>query len=156
MAHRTTALRVAAGLIAGALVGGALITVFYVVGRQAESHAPMLVLAAETPLAWLLLSLGWLTGMTLLGGPVWWLLHRLGGRGWPWLTALGALVPALVIAAVWLAERLAGGHGYAATADEIAEEVGLMVAFGAVGGVTGWTVWRVAYRREAEADVSVF
>lgn len=101
-----------------------------------------------------------------IGGPAWWLMHRLGRRGWADALALGAgltFVLSLGIAASggYLPTYLMTYSGYQALRDPAAHMVSGRLSWlwtieaaalmAAIGAVVGLTVWRIAYRHVAEA-----
>ncbi|CAN5230453.1 hypothetical protein BH11PSE2_BH11PSE2_17240 [soil metagenome] len=53
---------------------------------------------------------GWATGLMIVGGPVWWVAHRLGARSWLFAVVLGAALPAPF---VYLALNLRASVGFA-------------------------------------------
>jgi hypothetical protein len=101
----------------------------------------------------------WLAGLTLIGAPAWWLLHRHRLRGWraailvgmalTFIASMALAIPLPTRGTAYSSADRGGltvvdnrltAHGWAEAARK-----SLLVAF--VGGAVGWVVWRTAYRR---------
>ena len=84
----------------------------------------------------------WLAGLTAIGGPCWWILHRLGAQS-PWTAPLaGALLTLLV----------AGGYLVLSSvpADRTSIQAWMFVlGLTAIGALTGWVLAKVAYPKKA-------
>ncbi|MDG2529348.1 hypothetical protein [Caulobacter endophyticus] len=85
----------------------------------------------------------WLTGLCLLGGPVWWWLHRRGVRSPGAGAATGAVLTALAVAAVLLScgDRL--------PQDLVGSPWAFCVGLVAIGGLIGLLTVAFAYRARA-------
>jgi hypothetical protein len=79
------------------------------------------------------------TGLCLLGAPGWYLLHRYGLRGWVSLTILGATFTSV-------ANFLLNAPPVIATAVDLRGRIEWALVMGVVGGLTGFVMWRIAYR----------
>lgn len=110
----------------------------------------------------------WLVSISLLGGPIWFWLHRAGLRHL-WVAAIvGALVPmfgSVAYSTNMFKGRTDSGYSEYAGGGQIWES-GVLTPFGwqsafqgalvygVMGAVIGCLIWRVAYRRSESPDVS--
>ena len=140
-ASRLTPKRIARAILLGALTGGGLTVVMFVVnsyllpgtgvGVQDEGSV------AGVLLVWFLLALlilaAWGAGIVLLGGPLWLVLHKLGAR---------QRVNAMIVGAL-----LAGSGGYVlGLVARAPHPVAWFLAFALIGTLSGYVVWKHAYR----------
>lgn len=153
--------RVGAAIVAGALIGGVIITLHWLI-TVARALGPAFVFgkgAGGALIVFMGAFLAWLAGLILIGGPIWWLLHRHHLHGWraAALAAFAATFAAGLILAIPLphkggAFREADRGGVLVENDQLtaygwlkAAEGALLLSF--VGAAAGLAVWRVAYRR---------
>lgn len=134
----TSAGRVVAALLLGALNGGVL-TSGMVLAAGLIQYPPILSLqlaALALPLA----IVGWLIGLVVIGGPIWWLLRKSNARPTRLAAWIGAVLAPL--AAIGPPVILTFGHG------DMDWSLSIQVAaFAAFGAVVGWTTARAAYGR---------
>lgn len=132
--------RVLFAMLTGAGYGGLLVAAVTVVVMVVTGAGPLafwvglMSLAFATPI--------WFAGILVVGGPVWWVLHRLGLRSRAVSSAAGATLVLLMVGGVFTLTDAApeGGEGFG---------VLLIIApLVAIGAVVGWTVARSAYRAE--------
>jgi len=131
-------------MLTGAAYGGLLVAVLTVVAMVVTGGAALafwiglMSLVFATPI--------WFIGIALVGGPVWWVLHRLGLRSRPVSSAAGAALVFLVVGGFF---TLKSG------APEGGEWFGVLLVTGplaAIGAVVGWIMARSAYRNEGVAQ----
>ena len=85
----------------------------------------------------------WLVGLTVLGGPCWWILHRSGVRS-PWTAVLAGASLTLSVAGGYIALS-------PVPADRGSIEAWIFVAgLTAIGAVTGRVLAKVAYQKGAQ------
>ncbi len=124
------------GVLAGAAAGGFLLSAEAFVamawppyGCGPACGSAMLGTLLFLGLASLIAAFIYGLGLALLAGPLWWLLHRSGYRGWLAAVLLGAVLN-LVVGVV-----IAGCS------------LGIVACLTGTGAVVGLLVWRVAYRK---------
>jgi hypothetical protein len=78
-------------------------------------------------------------GLCVFGAPGWYLLHRYNFRGWMSPTILGAALTSV-------ANFLLDSPPVIATAVDLHGRVAWALVMGIVGGLTGFVMWRIAYR----------
>lgn len=137
--YETTLGRAALALIAGAGMGVALLTAIVIMFDDPNVNALVLFASQTAPLVFGFL----LTGLVIVGAPIWWCLHRLGLRGWGAMVFGAALGPYGVLLIFFtLAEGPAALPAALRTFVQ-SEYAAAVPAFGAMGAV----IWAVAYRR---------
>jgi hypothetical protein len=143
---RTTALRLVAAYAVGPVVGlvAFMIGTFLFYGPSAFTPSPseggadensgtlMFTVVVGVPLLWA-------TGLILVGGPIWYLLHSLRLNGPLPFVGTAALTGALAACLLWRMP-MAEGPGYPSLA--------YMMTIGGGGALlVGLAMWRLAYRR---------
>ena len=127
------------GAYGGLLVAAASAIGMIVVGAGAFAFwAGLMIFVIATPI--------WFIGIVIVGGPVWWVLHRLGLRSRRAASAAGGVVIFLVVGAFFSLKGNAprGGDWFGVLA--------VAAPLAAIGAVVGWTVARSAYRRPESAE----
>jgi hypothetical protein len=118
----------------GLLVAAVTVVVMVVTGASALGlWAGFISLALAPPI--------WFVGILVVGGPVWWVLHRLGLRSRAVCSAAGATLVLLVVGGLLI---LSGAP------PEVRAWPGFLVIIaplGAIGAIVGWTMARSAYSR---------
>jgi hypothetical protein len=131
-------------MLTGAGYGGLLVaavTVVVMVAMGAGALAfwiGLLSVAFATPI--------WFVGILVVGGPVWWILHRLGLRSRVVCSAAGATLVLLVVGGSFAL------NGAAPQGDEWFGVLLIIAPLAAIGAIVGWTVARSAYRTERPAN----
>ena len=124
MTHSTTLGRAALALLAGALVGGNLSMALLIAGFGPPAQGEALQI-------WLIMQVYWLGGVLIFALIPFVLFHYSNLRQWYAMTALGTLT--MVSISLYAFKGLAAGSG--------------LMTLAAIGGIVGWVIWRVAYRR---------
>lgn len=137
-------------VLLGASVAGFLMAVYFFVDL---TFVPHIRFVGENDLSWglevsVITFLLWGAGITALGVPAWYLLHRYGFRNWLSAAALGFVLPFIVSGRGADTLSVIAGypqrHGW--------EIRWLDVAYGAIGIVIGLIIWRTAYGRTPQSD----
>lgn len=130
---------VVAGLLLGALCGAVLVSGMILATAlfQYDTVTSLAFAAVALPVA----LVAWLVGLTVIGGPIWWLLRKSNSRP----TRLAALVGGVATALLM--------GGWSATLALVSGDSNLrdllpILEFGLFGCVVGWVVARVAYGRQ--------
>jgi hypothetical protein len=126
MTHTTTIGRAILAMLVGALVGGNLSMGLLIAGFGAPEPG-------QTFQIWLIMQAYWLGGILIFAAIPFILMHISNLRQWYGMTFVG------VITMVMLAYYAFKGI----------QSNGSLVALVIIGGVVGWAIWRVAYRRTA-------
>jgi hypothetical protein len=139
--------RILLALGVGALVGGLVTIILFAVsayllpsvGPGVEAQVDFSFGVVGTWAALGLISIGaWAAGLTLIGGPAWFVMHRMGLRARFHAMTIGAL--------------LAGGAGYVFGALAYAPyPTAWFVAFALIGMAVGYIIWRLCYGRKSLA-----
>jgi len=129
MTHNTTIGRAVLAMLVGALVGGNLSMGLLI----AEHGAPD---PSQTIQIWLIMQAYWLGGILIFAAIPFVLMHISNLRQWYGMTFIG------VITMVMLSYYAFTGVGQGSS---------LLILAG-IGGIVGWVIWRVAYRRVSLAD----
>ncbi len=152
--RETSPLRVALGLLSGAVVGAA---VFWV-GAMTVDHSPITQSLHLTTFLSLTAVTGviWLAGLLVLACPIWFILHRLRARGPLAATTLGSVLSFLFFFGAmtnWFGLNAPGSPIGAATLRDLDWWRGLEAAgwMTPLGALVGLVVWRVAYKRVSRA-----
>ncbi|MGR4865753.1 hypothetical protein [Caulobacter sp. LARHSG274] len=143
---RETARCLGAGNVLAALVlatatGSGLTALLFVGGAALPPSIDRIVMAIpDLPLFFFSACPVWLAGLMAIGGPCWWMLHRLGARS-PWTAPLaGALLTLLT----------AGGYLALSPTERSSIEAWMFVAgLTAIGAVTGRVLVKIAYAKGA-------
>lgn len=124
MVYKATVLRALAALAGGAVVGGSLsmTLVIFVLGPPAPN---------EYILIWLAISAYWMAGLWVFAVIPWAVFHYLRLRQWYVLTMQG--VATMVVVGLFFFTGVSDINGLSIIAP--------------IGGIVGWTIWRIAYRR---------
>ncbi|MGH7024427.1 MAG: hypothetical protein ACREEB_12680 [Caulobacteraceae bacterium] len=160
--HATSPTRVALGILAGAGVGGALVTAQWLRAAVQTFGAAFVAQVGARGAAIVAVGafVSWLAGLLLIGGPAWWLLHRHRLRGWRAavlsgmaLTFVAGMVLAIPVGSKGGSYSSADRGGMLVvdnhlTAHGWAEAAGRAALLAFVGGGVAFIVWRVAYRGE--------
>ena len=121
--------------------GWLLLEGFHSIGGGTLDAANLASGLAIDLVAYLLAAIVWAFAISWISGPVWWILHILGLRGWPWAMLLGALTLAGFIA-VADPGLFTGELVRPATNKAVA----ILAGFAGLGGALGVLIWRIAYR----------
>ncbi len=129
MEYKTGFLRALVAMLCGVLIGGNLsmglmITVF---GPPAPDQAMQI---------WLIMQAYWLAGVLVFAVVPFVLLHISNLRQWYGMTAIGIMT--MVSLSLYIFKGVGEGAGFFVLA--------------AIGGIVGWVIWRVAYRRVPLAE----
>lgn len=124
MTYITTPVRAILALFVGALVGGnlSLATLFMAFGSPAKGEAMQI---------WLVMQAYWLGGVAVFAVIPFVLLHISNLRQWYAMTAIGVLTMGSL--SLYAFKGIGPGAG-----------LGMLAL---IGGIVGWVIWRVAYRR---------
>ena len=149
----TSPLRVALGLLSGAVAGAAVfwagaMIVDHSAFTQSLHLAGFVSLTAVTGVIWL-------AGLLVLACPIWFILHRLRTRGPLAAATLGAVLSFLFFFGAetnWFGLNAPGVAIGAATLRDLDWARGLEAAgwMTPLGTLVGLVVWRVAYRRVSQ------
>ncbi len=124
MTHNTTIGRAILALLVGALVGGNLSMGLLIAGFGPPAAGQILQI-------WLIMQFYWLGGIAVFALIPFALMHFSNLRDWYAMTLLGVLTMVML-------------YFYAFKG---IEQSGSLYILAAVGGIVGWVIWRVAYRR---------
>jgi len=124
MTYSTTIGRAALAMLVGALVGGNLSMGMLVAGFGPPA-------AGETVQIWLIMQGYWAGGMLIFAVIPFVLLHISNLRQWYAMTGVGVLT--MVSLSLYAFKGVGTGSA--------------LVMLAATGGIVGWVIWRVAYRR---------
>ena len=124
MTHTTTIGRAILAMLVGALVGGNLSMGLLIAGFGAPEPGQIFQI-------WLIMQAYWLGGILIFAAIPFVLMHISNLRQWYGMTFVG------VITMVMLAYYAFKG----------VQSNGSLVALVFIGGIVGWVIWRVAYRR---------
>ena len=124
MTYSTTIGRAALAMVAGAIVGGNLSLGLLVMGFGPPAEG-------ETIQIWLIMQAYWAGGMIIFAVIPFVLLHISNLRQWYAMTGIGVLT--MVSLSLYAFKGVGTGSALALLA--------------ATGGIVGWVIWRVAYRR---------
>lgn len=159
--YSTNLTRAIFGIVAGAMTGAILVTLWSFVGMtRFDEHWLRHALAIFTYAAGV-----WAAGLILVAPVPWFILHRCGLRSWPMSLALGLTLTFVVVLGL-----LTNGFGAVASPSGLSaadnggptwtdgrltphgwfEAFQFAAMCGAVGAAVGLAVWRVAYRRDIE------
>ena len=147
--------RTAPAILVGATMG-ALSVAAWLVGPAmvSQERGAEFLLFATFVTAWVV----WVVGLTLVGAPLWVVFERAGRRTPPYALGLGAAATFIASALLLLLMDMGGsssldgrdvvinGRRTAYGWSLLLSGAGLMALAGAM---VGWTVWRIAYRRQA-------
>ncbi|NOR64305.1 MAG: hypothetical protein GQ535_17690 [Rhodobacteraceae bacterium] len=124
MTYSTTIGRAALAMLVGALVGGNLSMGMLVMGfgPPAEGEAVQI---------WLIMQAYWAGGMLIFAVIPFILMHISNLRQWYAMTGIGVLT--MVSLSLYAFKGVGTGSA--------------LVMLAATGGIVGWVIWRVAYRR---------
>lgn len=162
---QTTLLRATLALAVGAAVGGAMVALPVVISEVRDGGTSTDGLPGAIFLFYAA-TFVWGLGLTLVGGPVWWRLHRRGLRSRWTAVLVGFCLPALVTLLMVAAAPLIQGDTVATTRDSagvLTSENGVLTArgwanqirssllLGGVGVIVALVVHRIAYRRPVSA-----
>jgi hypothetical protein len=131
---------VLAALVLAAATGSGLTALLFAGGVLLPSPGGIAMAILGLPLFFSVACPAWLAGLTVLGGPCWWILHRSGVRS-PWTAALaGALLTLLA----------AGGYvALSVPADRHSSQAWMFVAgLTVIGAVAGRVLAKVAYPKK--------
>ncbi len=124
MTHTTTIGRAILAMLVGALVGGNLSMGLLIAGFGTPEPGQIFQI-------WLIMQAYWLGGILIFAAIPFVLMHISNLRQWYGMTFVG------VITMVMLAYYAFKG----------VQSNGSLVALVFIGGIVGWVIWRVAYRR---------
>lgn len=131
--------RVVFGLLLGALCGAVLVSGLVLAMALVQYGA--LTGLTFAALAFPVALVAWLTGLVVIGGPIWWALRKSNARPTRLAARVSGVVASLATVGPTMAITFAHGHGgYLALLTQVA-------MFAAVGAAVGWVVARVAYGR---------
>jgi len=125
MTYSTTIGRAALAMVAGAIVGGNLSLGLLVMGFGPPA-------AGETIQIWLIMQAYWAGGMLIFAVIPFILMHISNLRQWYAMTGIGVLT--MVSLSLYAFKGVGTGSA--------------LVMLAATGGIVGWVIWRVAYRRD--------
>jgi hypothetical protein len=146
--YRATLVRAVLAIPAGALIGGIVLALALQADNRPSAGSDWLILVTAYALVFL--------GGIMLISPLWWLLDRCGLRDWRLAALLGGVLTGAVFAAATLnglADEMGGAERGLGERLQLMFEgpwircVGAMIA----GALAGLVVWRIAYRKSAEA-----
>lgn len=129
MVYKTSFGRAILAMLCGALVGGNLSMGLLMAGFGPPAQSEFLQI-------WLIMQVYWLGGIVLFALIPFVLLHISNLRNWYGLTSVGVLT--MVSLSFYAFKGIEAGSG--------------MVFLAIIGGVVGWVIWRVAYRRHAPLE----
>ncbi len=129
MTHNTTIGRSILAMLVGALVGGNLSMGLLIAGFGAPEPG-------QTAQIWLIMQAYWLGGIVIFALIPFVLMHYSNLRQWYGMTFIGVLT--MVMLSYYAFKGVEQGNS--------------TVVLAAIGGIVGWVIWRVAYRR-VEAEV---
>ena len=149
-------------IVAGAFVGGLTAAAQFLAGRLAMLSVD--ALASTAMIAGYVLVIAmivWGLGIVLVGGPFWWMVHKIGLRGWLPASAMGFALPFLVTLAVAALHSQPSKSGSSWTSDGggmtsvnglltthgWAVQMSSSVLLGISGVLVALTIQRLAYRR---------
>jgi len=124
MTYNTTIGRAILAMLIGALVGGNLSMGLLIAGFGPPAEGEALQI-------WMVMQVYWLGGIIIFALIPFVLFHFSNLRQWYAMTALGTLT--MVSISLYALKGVGAGSG--------------LVMLAATGGVVGWVIWRVAYRR---------
>jgi len=124
MTYYTTIGRAILAMLVGALVGGNLSMGLLIAGFGPPAEG-------ETLQIWLVMQVYWLGGIIVFALIPFVLFHLSNLRQWYAMTALGTFT--MVSISLYTLKGVGAGSG--------------LVMLAATGGIVGWVIWRVAYRR---------
>lgn len=124
MTHNTTFGRAISALLVGALVGGNLSMGLLIAGFGPPAEGESLQI-------WMVMQVYWLGGIVIFALIPFVLFHFSNLRQWYAMTALGTLT--MVSISLYALKGVGAGGG--------------LWVLAATGGIVGWVIWRVAYRR---------
>jgi len=130
MTHDTTTGRAILAMLVGALVGGNLSMGLLIAGFGAPEPG-------QTFQIWLIMQGYWLGGILIFAAIPFVLMHISNLRQWYGMTFIG------VVSMVMLSYYAFTGTG--ASTGNGPGSISIMLA--GIGGLVGWVIWRVAYRR---------
>jgi len=128
MAYSTTIGRAALALLVGALVGGNLSMALMIMGFGPPAPG-------EATQIWLIMQVYWMGGIIIFALIPFVLLHISNLRQWYAMTGIGMLT--MVSLSLYAFKGISSGEN--------------LVMLAAMGGMVGWVIWRVAYRRVVTA-----
>jgi len=128
MAYSTTIGRAALALLVGALVGGNLSMALMIMGFGPPAPG-------EATQIWLIMQVYWMGGIIIFALIPFVLLHISNLRPWYAMTGIGMLT--MVSLSLYAFKGISSGEN--------------LVMLAAMGGMVGWVIWRVAYRRVVTA-----
>ena len=138
--YETSAGRVFLAILAGAISGGLIntsIMLLFSRGVSSSIEEYFSLFAFITGYALIIIA--------LLGGPVWFLFHKLGWRQWYAAISAGIFIPVIVILVI------------GSDVPDVSIFALILVSFrkfGMIGAVVAFVVWRVAYRKEHMSEAS--
>ncbi len=124
MTYSTTVGRAALAMLVGALVGGNLSMALLIVGFGPPAPG-------EAIQIWLIMQAYWAGGIIIFALIPFVLMHISNLRQWYAMTGIGVLT--MVSLSLYAFKGVGAG--------------GSLVMLAATGGIVGWVIWRVAYRR---------
>lgn len=131
MTYKTNYRRIILALLCGALVGGNLSLGLLIAGFGPPAEGAFFQV-------WMIMQVYWFGGVLLFALIPFVLLHISNLRQWYGLTAIGVLT--MVSLSFYAFKGIEAGAG--------------LVMLAIIGGIVGWVIWRVAYRRQSiEGDV---
>jgi len=134
-------------LLAGGTVGGALIAIPYLAGQLAMSGGDHLgATLAVTAYVFAVAVLLWVLGLIVLGGPLWWFLHRLGLRGWVTAAIAGFGLPVVVtmVVAAMASRPMEVGSSWSRDSGGLTSRNGVLTAHGWANQARGSVLLGVA------------
>lgn len=133
---------VVAALVLAAATGSGLTALLFAGGVLLPSPGAGIAMAILIlPLVFSVACPAWLVGLTVLGGPCWWVLHRSGVRS-PWTAALAGALLTLLAAGGYVALSPVPAERHSSQAWMLV--AGLTV----IGAVAGRVLAKVAYPRK--------